>query len=501
MTDLLLIAPLLLPMVGAVLALFARHCLPLQQAISVVVTFALVAVAGLLLVQATGEGIQVLPVGSWPAPFGIVLVADLLSTLMLIACNGVAALVTIYGLRQMSADEQSPYYHPLALLLLLGVNGSLLTGDLFNLYVWFEVMLLASFVLLTLGRKRDQLEGAMKYVTLNLVASMIFLTAVGLLYGKMGTLNFADLAMKIAAEPQADVVNAAGILLFVAFGIKAALFPFFFWLPASYHTPPVTISAMFAGLLTKVGMYAIIRVFTLVFEIQDTFLGNLMVWIAGFTMVVGVLGAAAHYEMKRILSFHIVSQIGYILMGLTFLTPLALGGAIFFIIHNMVAKTNLFLVAGMVEQHCGTTELKKTGGLYAREPMLAALFFISAIALAGLPPLSGFWAKFSLVKAGFDVGAYAIVGVSLAVGIMTLFSMTKIWAEAFWKEAPDRDPDVPRVRIARSMTGPVMVFALLALGMGLWSEPFFAVMEQAGTQLLQPQQYMEAVLSNRMIEP
>lgn len=492
-----LLAPIALPLLAAVIALLVRGNLAAQKGV-VLTTLGLTSAASIaLLIECSSGEIVTVAMGSWPAPYGIALVADLLSALMVVACNVVALVVTAYAFRQLTEEEQGAFYHPLSLLLILGVNGSLVTGDLFNLYVWFEVMLLASFVLLTLGRKRAQLEGALKYVALNLLASMLFLIAVGLLYGKTGTLNLADLSSKLALETDTYLVETTGVLLLVAFGIKAALFPFFFWLPAAYHTPPVAITAMFAGLLTKVGVYAIMRVFTLVFDLEQGMLGQWLVWIAGFTMVVGVLGAAAHFEVKRILSFHIVSQIGYMIMGLTFLTPLALGGVIFFVIHNMVAKTNLFLVAGMIERKCGTTDLQRTGGLFAKEPLIAGIFLVSAISLAGLPPFSGFWAKFSLVQAGFEVGDYLIVGVSLAVGIMTLFSMTKIWGEAFWKSAPENEPAPGKglgERLSAWMMVPAIFLALMAIVMGLVSEPFLAVMERAGSQLLDPQQYIDAVL-------
>jgi multicomponent Na+:H+ antiporter subunit D len=501
--DWLLILPLLIPLIGAMLCLFFRHDLEVQKRVSMLAMLLLLIASGALLQHCLSGDIHAVAVGGWKGPFGIVLVGDLLSSIILFACSVVSVAVLSYGFAQLPEMESRRFFYPLALLLILGVNGSLLTGDLFNLYVWFEVMLLASFVLLALGRRKDQLEGALKYVTLNLVASLIFLSAVGILYGKLGTLNMADLAAKLALEQDSFLVNSSAVLLLVAFGIKAALFPFFFWLPASYHTPAVTISALFAGLLTKVGVYAILRVFTLIFDI-DAGAGHLhtiLIWIAGFTMVVGVLGAAAHFEIKRILSFHIVSQIGYMIMGITFLTPLALGGVIFFMVHNMIAKTNLFLIAGIIEKKCGTTDLKKTGGLFASAPALSALFLISAIALAGLPPLSGFWAKFTLVKAGFDVEAYWIVGISLAVGIMTLFSMTKIWGEAFWKSAPAADDaDAPAVapqttRTSSWMQVPVVMFAVIAVCMGLFSEPFLNAMTMAGEQLLNPQGYIDAVLN------
>lgn len=497
MNEWLLILPLLVPLGTAMLCLFRRRDVGTQQALSLLSALILTGVSCLLLGQCLGGDILTVAVGSWVAPFGIVLVGDLLSAILLLACNAVALAVLAYSIVELPELEKRHFFYPLSQLLLLGVNGSLLTGDLFNLYVWFEVMLLSSFVLLALGRKKDQLEGALKYVTLNLIASLIFLSAVGILYGKLGTLNMADLADKLAREQDNFLANSGAVLLLAAFGIKAALFPFFFWLPASYHTPATTISALFAGLLTKVGVYAIVRVFTLIFDIQTGHLETMLVWIAGFTMVVGVLGAATHFEMKRILSFHIVSQIGYMIMGLTFLTPLALGGVLFFVVHNMVAKTNLFLIAGMVQKRCGTTDLKKTGGLFKQDPALSAAFLISAVGLAGLPPLSGFWAKFTLVRAGFEVESYIIVAVSLAVGIMTLFSMTKIWGEAFWKSAPQDAAPLDSRPLSNWLWAPVTAFAAIVVVLGLFPGPFLDAMTAAGEQLMNPQGYIDAVLQAR----
>lgn len=492
-----LILTLTLPLFTGVACLFFADRLSWQRGLSILSTLVMTITSALLLVHNQSGEIVVLAVGQWVAPVGIVLVSDLLTSLMLVACNGVAFLAAVYAVRQVPEKEQRTFFFPLFHLLLLGVNGSVMTGDLFNLYVWFEVMLLSSFVLLTLGKKKAQLEGALKYVTLNIVASLMFLSAVGILYGKLGTLNMADLAQKVSEHPEDILVlSSAGVVLLAAFAIKSALFPFFFWLPASYHTPTVAIGALFAGLLTKVGVYVFLRIFTLVFDAGEGFFHIVLVIIAGFTMVVGVLGAAAHFEIKRILSFHIVSQIGYMIMGLTFMTPAALGATIFFVIHNMVAKTNLFFIAGIVEKISGTTDLKNTGGLIGRAPFLSALFLISALALAGLPPLSGFFGKLALVKAGFDVGAYWIVAVSLMVGVMTLFSMTKIWGEAFWKDAPESFTERPAdgVRVPVSMWFPVIVLAFMAVAMGLACEPVLRVMEQAGAQLLDRQPYIDAVL-------
>jgi multicomponent Na+:H+ antiporter subunit D len=356
-------------------------------------------------------------------------------------------------------------------------------------------LLIASFVLLALGGERAQLEGALKYVTLNLISSAIFLAAVGILYGLVGTLNMADLHIQLNASPHAGLVKTLAILFMIAFGIKAAIFPLFFWLPSSYHTPPVAVSAIFAGLLTKVGVYTLIRVFTLLFVQDVAYTHTLLLILSGLTMLTGVLGAASQNEFRRILSFHIISQIGYMVMGLALFTPLALAGSIFYITHHIVVKTNLFLVSGVVHRLRGTYQLKELGGIYRLYPLLGLLFLIPAFSLAGVPPLSGFWAKFILIRAGLENEQYLIVATALVVGLLTLFSMTKIWAEVFWKAAPESEPDRLNPPLARLplLILPVVALAAITVVIGLFSEPFFVLASRAAEQLLDPTDYIEAV--------
>ncbi|MEJ5298837.1 MAG: proton-conducting transporter membrane subunit, partial [Armatimonadota bacterium] len=380
-------------------------------------------------------------------------------------------------------------------MLLCGVNGAFLTGDLFNLYVWFEVMLIASFVLLALGGERAQMEGAIKYVTLNLMASALFLAGVGILYGMAGTLNMADLSLKLQDTGHSGLITCVAMLFLTAFGVKAALFPVFCWLPASYHTPPVAVSAIFAGLLTKVGVYALLRVFTLIFTQDIPYTHTIILWAAGFTMVTGVLGAFAQNEFRRILSFHSISQIGYMVMGLGLFSPLALAGSLYFLVHHSVVKTNLFLISGVAEKLGGSFELKKLGGLYASSPLVAGLFFVVAMSLAGMPPLAGFVAKFILARAGLEAGQWVIVGVALAVGMVTLMSMTKIWAEAFWKGSPGGALPQPLSRKALvTLLTPVAFLAALTVITGIGAAPLIHIALRAAEQMLDNSHYIAAVL-------
>lgn len=506
--TLLIPLPILIPMLTGIAALLAYRSPYVQRWISVIGAAALLIAALRLFDEVQRNGIQATQMGNWPAPFGITLVADLFSAIMVVLTGIIGLAVAVYSLESIDAGREAFGYHPLYHFLLMGVCGSFLTGDLFNLYVWFEVMLMASFVLLALGGERGQMEGAIKYVTLNLIASTLFLSSLGILYGLAGTLNMADLARKfsgLAPTQPTGLVTTLAMLFLIAFGIKAAVFPLFFWLPSSYHTPPVAVSAVFAGLLTKVGVYALIRVFTLIFVQDVAYTHTLILFIAWLTMVTGVLGAMAQSEFRRVLSFHIISQIGYMIMGLGLFTPLALAGSVFYIAHHIIVKTNLFLVSGVVKRLGGTLELKKLGGLYQTHPGLALLFLAPAISLAGLPPLSGFFAKLGLVQAGLAQGQYAIVAVALAVSLLTLFSMMKLWNEAFWKTPVTSDQlSVSSDHASQPMSGrqwtlllaPIALLAAITMAIGLGAGPLFALALRAGEQLMNPAGYIQAVLES-----
>ncbi len=493
----LVVLPILLPLlVGASCVVLWRY-VAAQRILTLAGGIVYLAVSVVLLERVAREGIQAVQKGAWTAPFGITLVADMFSAVLVATTGVVALVVVVYSLGTMDRNREAYGYYPLFNILIMGVSGAFLTGDIFNLFVWFEVLLISSFVLLALGGERAQLEGAIKYVTLNLVASAFFLAAVGILYAMAGSLNMADLSQRLGNAAQPGLVTTLAILFLVAFGIKGAIFPLFFWLPASYHTPPVAVSAIFGGLLTKVGVYALIRVFTLLFLNNVDYTHTIILWAGGITMVTGVLGAVAQYEFRRLLSFHIVSQIGYMVMGLGFFTPLALTGTVFFIVHNIFVKTNLFLVSGVAHRLHGTGDLKKLGGLYHAHPWVSLLFLLSAFSLAGVPPLSGFFGKLLLVKAGLGIGEFALVAAALGVSLLTLFSMTKIWAEAFWKPLPP-ETAVHAPGAGRAlMLGPIVTLAVLAVVMGVAAGPFLELAWQAGHQLADPEPYIRSVLGAR----
>jgi multicomponent Na+:H+ antiporter subunit D len=487
--------PVVVPLAAAVLSLAAWRSPRLQRALGVLGTAGLLAAALALLARVSRDGIQVLHVGGWPAPFGISFVADTLSSVLVVLAGVMGLAGAVSSLGAVDQRRQGNGYWPAIHVLLTGVAGAFLTGDLFNLYVWFEVFLVASFVLLALGGTRPQLEGAVRYVVLNLLSSTLFLAGTGLLYGMAGTLDLADLSLRVRELPSGGPAVVAMVLL-AAWGIKAAVFPVFAWLPPSYAAPPAPVAALFAGLLTKVGFYAMLRVFTLVFLPAGAVPEGLLLAIAALTMVTGVLGAVAQGEIRRILAFHSVSQMGYMVMGLGLGTPLALAGALLFLFHHSLVKSSLFLVSGVVERLRGTDRLERLGGLWSARAGLGLLFLVPALSLAGIPPLSGFWAKLTLLRAGVEAGAWGMVACAAGVGLLTLFSMTKIWNEAFWKAEPEgaAAPAPPGRAAATALLLPVAGLALLVVAFGLAAGPVVAIAERAAADLSDPSAYLRAVL-------
>lgn len=490
-----LVVILLIPMATAILLIPYSQKLRWQFAVNLTGSLLQAAASAFLLLELLSQGILTIQIGNWPAPYGITLVADLLSGIMIMLSAITALAVAVYSLKAIPETHVSSRYYPLMQFMLMGINGAFLTGDLFNLYVWFEVLLISSFGLISLNGLKRQFAGAFKYVTINMVASLMFLTALGMIYGITGTLNMADLARKAALPGDHFLLNAAALLLLTAFGIKAALFPLYFWLPASYHTAPIPIAAIFAGLLTKVGVYALIRVFTLIF-IDDTAFTHLLLLILGLlTMFSGVLGAAVQRDFRRILSFHIISQIGYMILGLALFSRLALAGAVFYLIHHIIVKSNLFLVAGIVHRIKGRFDVYTLGGIYRDYPWLAILFFIPAFSLAGVPPLSGFWAKLFIIMAGLDLQAWISVLAALVVGLLTMYSMTKIWAQVFWKnDLQKEEADTVMHAVPVTQWLPVLILAVLTILIGIGAGTVFDVAGRAADQLLDNTFYINAVL-------
>ncbi|MER7168480.1 monovalent cation/H+ antiporter subunit D family protein [Micromonospora sp. NPDC000207] len=451
---------------------------------------------GLVVTLADG-GVLAHGVGRWPFGVAIPFAADMFTALMLTVTGLLSLTVAAFALAQGRVGTR--YFAPLVLVLTAGVNGALSTADLFNLFVFVEVMLLPSyglFVLAAPGRAPlRQIAGARLYVTVNLLTSTVFLAGVGFVYGTAGTVNLAELAG--AARRDETVALATAVCLF-ALGIKAAVVPVHGWLARAYPATSPVVTALFSGLHTKVAIYAIYRIYAVVFDGDTRYLWVGVV-VFSLTMVVGVLGAVGENTTRSILAFHMVSQIGYILLGVALFTEVGLTAGIFYLLHHMIVKASLFLSTGAVEVRYGTGTLGGVSGLARREPVVAAAFLVAALSLAGLPPFSGFVAKFSLVTAALDAGRSTAAVVMILVSLVTLLSMLKIWSGVFWGpvgegsggEGSGGEPAGRRIGVA--LAAPAVVLATVTLGLGLGAELLLTLARIAAAGLHDPSGYVEAV--------
>ncbi len=503
------LVPLLvtLPLLGAAINLIAGRHRRTQVAVSIVtLTVVLVIAAVLLVVVDAGGQPIVVSVGGWPIPFGIVLYVDRLAALLVVVSSIVLLAVLLFSVGQGAADgdDETPVsiFHPSYLILAAGIFNAFIAGDLFNLYVGFEILLVASYVLITLGSTENRIRTGVVYIVVSLVSSILFLAAIAVIYGALGTVNMAQIADRMTELPQ-ETQTVLHLLLLLAFSIKAAVFPLSFWLPDSYPTAPAPVTAVFAGLLTKVGVYAMIRTETQLFRDND--LNTLLLVVALATMIVGVLGAVAQAELKRILSFTLVSHVGYMVFGLAIATPLAVGATIYYMVHHIVVQTTLFLAVGLIERRAGSTSILRVKGLLKAAPVIAVLYFIPAVNLGGLPPFSGFIGKYALFDAAAEVGSpimmVLIVG-GIVTSLLTLYALMRAWNLAFWREeddsaetearisylgdAPAAAVETERRVIPRIMTAATGGMVAITVALTIFAGPLYDVCARIGASLLEP---------------
>ena len=519
--------PVLIPLGGAALTLFLGRRPAVQRTITLAALAAGVAVCGALIYLTDKHGTIAVHVGGWGptlpgmGPLGITLVVDRLSALMMLVSSIVLLAVEIYAIGQgiRDGDERQPVsiFLPTYLVLAAGVCDAFLAGDLFNLFVGFEILLTASYVLLTIGASADRVRAGIAYVMVSMVSSLIFVLGIALIYAATGTLNMAELALRLE-HVAPGTRSALFAVLLVAFGIKAAVFPLSTWLPDSYPTAPAPVTAVFAGLLTKVGVYAIIRTHSLVFP--NSGLNSVLLVAALLTMLIGVLGAIAQTDIKRLLSFTLVSHIGYMVFGIALATRPGMAGAIYYVAHHIVVQTTLFLVAGLIERQAGASSLRRLGGLAAASPLLAVLFLIPALSLGGIPPFSGFIGKVTLLQAGVENGgalARILVGGAVTTSLLTLYAVMRVYSKAFWRSRADApegalatanpsvlldDPE-DDVRFAdRDDVGRMPAWMLVAtigmicvgLTLTVLAGPFLAYTDRAALEVLDRQRYVTAVI-------
>lgn len=502
------LVPLLvgLPLLGAAVTLVFGRSPRLQILVSAGVLAAVSVIAAVLLIAVDNGSPLAVSVGAWPVPFGIVLYVDRLAALLVLISSIVLLAVLLFSIGQGAADGQGEtpisIFNPAYLILAAGIFNAFIAGDLFNLYVGFEILLVASYVLITLGSTESRIRTGSVYIVVSLVSSVLFLAAIAMIYGAVGTVNMAQVAERVAQLPQ-ETQLVLQLMLVIAFGIKAAIFPVSFWLPDSYPTAPAPVTAVFAGLLTKVGVYALIRTETQLFA-QNS-IDTLLLIIGLATMVIGVLGAVAQAELKRILSFTLVSHVGYMIFGLAIATEAGVGATVYYIVHHIVVQTTLFLAVGLIERRAGSTSILRVKGLMKAAPVLAVLYFVPAINLGGLPPFSGFIGKVGLFAAAADVGTpmmYVLIGGGILTSLLTLYALMRAWNLAFWREeedstetemrvehlgnAPAADEQREQRRIPRIMTFATSGMVAVTLALSVFAGPLYALCERIAEGLLQP---------------
>jgi multicomponent K+:H+ antiporter subunit D len=495
------ILPVVLPLfAGIVLLTLRNRSLALQRGVSLAAALALIPLAiGVL--QSVGDGTHlVYALGNWEAPYGIVLVADRLAAWMLLTTSLLAVFALLYALRGI--DAQGRHFHVLFQLQLFGLNGAFLTGDLFNLFVFFEILLLASYGLLLHRGGRQRVKAGLHYVVINLVGSTLFLFAVGTLYGVTGTLNMADLAVKLAATPaeHAALVQSAALLLFGVFALKAALLPLYLWLPAAYAHTSAPVAALFA-IMTKVGAYSILRVYSLMAGDTAGPLANLLdAWLAPLalaTLTLGMLGVVASTTLKQQAAYLVVASIGTLLLAFGLHSVDAVAAGLYYLPHTTFAAAALFLLADSISRARGTlADRFESGPEMPRARLLGGLFFVVAMAIAGMPPLSGFIGKFMLLKAALGSPLLPWVwGVVLATGLVSVIALARSGSLLFYRTHSSHDP-ASLTPPTNAALVPVAGLLLLVAGLVIWAGPVSDYATATAAQLLQPQQYIEAVLGS-----
>ncbi|NYF25917.1 Na+/H+ antiporter subunit D [Sporosarcina sp. JAI121] len=488
----IVVMPMVVPLLTGILLVFLRSQVKIQQLLSIfsIITTAVISVYILNLIQE--DGVLRIDFGGWMPPYGISFVADSFSVLLVLTTAIVTGILLIYAFSSIGRAHENMFFYPFVFFLIAGVNGSFLTGDLFNLFVCFEVMLLSSYVLITLGGRKVQLVESIKYISINVLSSWFFLVGIAYLYGTVGTLNMAHLSVRIAEVGQGPLLTVISIIFLLVFSLKSGLL-LYFWLPGSYSAPPTVVAALFGALLTKVGIYAMFRVFTLIFYHEQGVTHLLIGIMAALTMIGGSIGAIAYNDVRQIVSYNVVIAVGFILVGLAVSTEIAFQGSIYYLIHDMIIKALLFLIAGTMVYLTGTARIEQMSGLIRNYPLLGWLFFITMLSLAGIPPLSGFIGKVYVGQGAIEAGSYLLLAIAFLSSIFVLYSLLRIFMNCFWGETIiNEDDDVP---LKKGMLIPLVLFGILTIVLGIGAEGLAPYVTDAARTLANPEIYIDAVLN------
>ncbi|MEK9196695.1 Na+/H+ antiporter subunit D [Ureibacillus sp. 179-F W5.1 NHS] len=487
----LLVLPLIIPIITAVVLVFLKDHIILQRIISFITMLFVTVLSFILLNIVQTEGILRLDFSGWLPPFGILFVADSFAMILVLTASVVTTICLLYAFSTIGDRHEKMFFYPFVLFLIAGVNGSFLTGDIFNLFVCFEVMLLASYVLIALGGEKRQLRESLKYVLINVVASWMFLVALAFLYGTVKTLNMAHIAQRVAEAGQDPLLTTVSILFLIVFSLKAGLL-LFFWLPGSYSVPPTVVQALFAALLTKVGIYALIRTFTLMFPLNQDVTHVIIGIMAGVTIIAGCMGALSGRDIYTIATYNVIIGVGFILIGLAVGTESAIAGAIYYLIHDMLAKALLFLLVGMMFYLTGESVVKKMNGLIKNYPIFGWIFFLVMLALAGIPPLSGFVGKVLIGQGAIEAGSYILLALGFASSIIVLYSLLRIFLASFFGETTISFED--RKPIPKGAYWSFILFAISIVYVGMGAESLAVYVKDAAETLMNPSIYIDAIL-------
>lgn len=487
-----LLFPILITFFTGMVLIFFQKNIILQRVISMFALGLATICAFFVLLKVQKDGILSVTFGDWPVPFGITMVADSVSTLLVFTSLLLAFFVVWYSFSSIGQKREQFFYYPGIMFILTGVNGAFTTGDIFNLFVFFEVLLMSSYLLIVLGGEKAQLKESIQYIIINIISSALFVITVAYLYSVIGTLSMADIAVKVAAIQQPGIITTIAVLFLMVFGLKAAIFPLYFWLPSSYAAPPIPVLALFGALLTKVGVYAIMRTYTLFFVHDIAFTHTILLVLAVLTIAVGCIGALAYFDVKQIIIYNIVIAVGVILFGTAQMNMTGHMGAMFYLVHDMLIKAALFMLIGIIIYITGTSDLRKMGGLMKRYPSLGWFYLIAAFGLAGIPPLSGFIGKLLIVQGGFAAGNIWSTIFMLATSLIVLLSVMRIFIYAFWGE--EGQVVAINQKTYKHLYYPTIALVTVTVLYGVgaqWVTPF---MESAAHVLSNPSVYIEAVM-------